>query len=134
VDSKVLAAWNGLLLNSMSQAVTITGQSRYREAAAKLYQLLAKQMWDGKQLHRFMHDGKAGGQVSLEDYAYVSQGIVAWAKTSSDPQAWALARQIALAGLQRFHNQNGWQLSESLIIPDESGLICFNIRHSKIKN
>jgi uncharacterized protein YyaL (SSP411 family) len=117
VDNKVLAAWNGLLLNSMSQAVTITGEKRYREAASKLYHLLARNLWDGKQLHRFIHNSEAGGQVSLEDYAYVSQGMISWATASDDPQAWKLARQIALAGLQRFHNQNGWQLSEALIIP-----------------
>ena len=117
VDHKVLAAWNGLLLTSMSKAAMLSGHSRYREAAAKLYHLLSKQLWDGEQLYRFMHNGKAGGLVSLEDYAYVSQGIVSWATASDDPQAWKLARQIALAGLQRFHNQNGWQLSEALIIP-----------------
>ncbi|MCW8964844.1 MAG: DUF255 domain-containing protein, partial [Gammaproteobacteria bacterium] len=117
VDNKVLAAWNGLLLNSMGQAVIKTGNDRYRDAAEKLYHLLSNQLWDGGQLHRFMHGGNAGGRVSLEDYAYVSQGIASWAKASGDLQARDTARAIALAGLQRFHNQNGWQLSEELIIP-----------------
>jgi|GEM_PF-3338963 len=116
VDNKVLAAWNGLLLSSISKAAMTSGKSHYRQAAAKLYQLFAKQLWDGKQLHRFIHNGTPGGQVSLEDYAYVSQGIIFWARASNDPQVWKLARQIALAGLQRFHNKNGWQLSESLVI------------------
>jgi hypothetical protein len=38
-------------------------------------------------------------------------------RASGDKQAWQHARAIALAGLKRFHNQNGWQLSESLVIP-----------------
>jgi uncharacterized protein YyaL (SSP411 family) len=117
IDTKVIAAWNGLLLNSMSKAVIKTGDKRYRKAAAQLYQVLANQFWDGKQMYRFIHDGEAGGQVSLEDYAYVSQGIVTWAMASGDKQAWDTARKIALAGLQRFHNDSGWQLSEKLDIP-----------------
>lgn len=117
VDNKVISAWNGLLLNSMSHAVIKTGNKRYYQAAAKLYQLLATKFWDGKQLARFLHDSKAHGQASLEDYAYVSQGIVAWARASDDRQAWDTAEKIALAGLHRFHNDNGWQLSEKLDIP-----------------
>jgi uncharacterized protein YyaL (SSP411 family) len=116
-DSKVIAAWNGLLLTSMSKAVIKTGEQRYRKAAAQLYQALASDFRDGNQLFRFIHDGKAGGQVSLEDYAYVSQGMVSWAMASGDKQAWATARKIALAGLHRFHNDSGWQLSEKLDIP-----------------
>lgn len=116
-DNKVLAAWNGLLLHSMSQTMMKTGDNRYREAAEKLYDYLSKQLWDNKQLYRFIHNGKAGGRVSLEDYAYVSRGIASWAKASANKQVWDMARVIALAGLQRFHNQNGWQLSEELLIP-----------------
>ncbi len=120
LDNKVLAAWNGLLLTSMSRAVSQTDDKRYRQAATRLYQVLANQFWDGKQLFRFVHDGKPGGRVSLEDYAYVSQGIAAWAGSSGNKQAWDTARKIALAGLQRFHNDHGWQLSEKLAIPYET--------------
>ena len=120
IDSKVIAAWNGLLLTSMSKAVIKTGEKRYRHAATGLYQLLVNQLWDGHQLFRFKHDGKAAGRVSLEDYAYVSQGIVAWARASADKQAWETARKIALAGLKRFHKNSGWQLSEELVIPYEA--------------
>jgi uncharacterized protein YyaL (SSP411 family) len=117
IDNKVIAAWNGLLLNSMSKAVIQTDEKHYRQAAKQLYQVLVKQFWDGAELYRFIHDGRAGGRVSLEDYAYVSQGMVSWARASGDKQAWATAKKIALAGLQRFHNDNGWQLSEELVIP-----------------
>ena len=55
--------------------------------------------------------------MSLEDYAYVSQGMVAWANVSKDTAAWNLARDIAITGLDYFHNENGWQLSASLAIP-----------------
>ena len=119
-DTKVLAAWNGLLLTSLARAYTMTDEpqrkSRYRRAAEELEATLSKQFWDGEQLYRFLDKGKSIGRVSLEDYAYVSQGILAWA-TATDSKQGATAQTIALAGLQRFHNQHGWQLSEALIIP-----------------
>ncbi|HEY5733495.1 MAG TPA: DUF255 domain-containing protein [Gammaproteobacteria bacterium] len=116
-DPKILAAWNGLFLHSISQVALHTGENRYQQAAQKLYALLATEFWDGTQLYRSLDKAKTGGRVSLEDYAYVSRGIVSWARASGDKQAWQHARAIALAGLKRFHNQNGWQLSESLVIP-----------------
>ena len=116
-DTKVLSGWNGLLLSSLSHAAATVGNQRYQRAAEDLYLVLSTRFWDGDRLYRFIHQNKTGGRVSLEDYAYVSRGIADWASISSDPKAWQTARQIALAGLQRFHNDNGWQLSESLIIP-----------------
>ncbi len=115
IDDKVLAAWNGLMLESLSMAARES--SRYRPHAERLYQLLARQLWDGTRLQRFMYNGKPAGQVSLEDYAYVSAGIAAWAETTGDDTARETANRIALAALKRFHNQHGWQLSEKLIIP-----------------
>ena len=115
VDSKVLAAWNGLLLESLSMAAE--GNNRYRPYAERLYQLLARQLWDGTQLRRFMYNGKPAGRVSLEDYAYVSAGMAAWAETSGDDTARETANRIASAALKRFHNRHGWQPSEKLIIP-----------------
>ncbi|MCG6937907.1 MAG: DUF255 domain-containing protein [Gammaproteobacteria bacterium] len=117
LDSKVLAAWNGLLLTSLSKAYQQTGDRRCRETGAGLYRVLTSSLWNGEQLHRFIHNGKPGGRVSLADYAYVSHGIAAWARATDDEQAWNTARKIAFAGLQRFHNDSGWQLSEELIIP-----------------
>ena len=116
-DNKVLAAWNGLLLTSLSEAAAVSEKKHYRKAAQELYQHLATRMWDGKQLYRFIHKEKHGAQVSLEDYAYVSDGILAWAKLSDDKKAWEISSKIALSGLKLFNNKNGWKLSEQIFIP-----------------
>jgi len=115
-DDKILAGWNGLLLTSLSEAAA-SADKHYAEAADALYQFLATRLWDGTQLHRFLHAGKTSGRVSLEDYAYVAQGIASWADYANDETAWTIADKIARAGLARFNNSNGWQLSERLLIP-----------------
>jgi uncharacterized protein YyaL (SSP411 family) len=117
IDDKILAAWNGLVLTSLSQAFKHTGYKRYGEAAEKLHQFLATQLWDGEQLHRFIKNGATGGRVSAEDYAYVAEGLFEWSKASGSLDAKKMAKTIASAGLERFHNDAGWQLSESLLIP-----------------
>ena len=114
-DHKVLAAWNGLMLESLSLAAKKA--PRYGERAKDLYRFLTTRMLDQGTLHRFVHQGQAAGQVSLEDYAYVVLGIVALAKFSQQDEVWAMAKTIALAGLSRFHNQQGWQLREKMRIP-----------------
>lgn len=126
VDDKVLAGWNGLMLTSLSEAAGKTNSKHYYEAAKNLYHYLSTQMWDGKQLYRFIHNGNYGGQVSLEDYAYVAQGILAWAKLRDDKKAWSTSLKIALAGLNLFHNKNGWKISENLLIPYDSRELALN--------
>lgn len=118
VDNKILAAWNGLLLESLSLAARYN--SGYRQAAAMLYEQLSGQLWDGKKLYRFIHDGKPGGRVSLEDYAYVAAGVMQWAQTSGNEDAWKIAAEITSAAFSRFNNEYGWQLSEKLVIPYDS--------------
>lgn len=115
VDTKVLAAWNGLLLESFSIAARY--DRRFTEVARDLYGVLARQFWNGRELYRFTHNGSPDGKVSLGDYAYVSMGMARWARVSGDRAVAEVALDIAKAGLQRFHTDVGWQLSESLVIP-----------------
>lgn len=115
VDTKVLAAWNGLLLESFSLAAQY--EPRFKKYAGVLFEVLAGRLWNGRELYRFIANGKPGGRVSLQDYAYVSRGMAQWTRISDNEQAAKTARDIASAGWQRFLNKDGWQLSESLIIP-----------------
>lgn len=118
-DHKRIAAWNGLALKALAEAAGL--DSRYRQAGQRLHTLLATHLWDGKQLHRMLDDRGVHGDATLEDYAFVSQGLVAWARVSGKEEDWALAAELNRQAWTRFFSAQGWRLAETSLIPFAPG-------------
>jgi uncharacterized protein YyaL (SSP411 family) len=113
-DSKQIAAWNGLALSALAQAVAYPTGDRYRSAARQLRDYLVKMLWDGQQLQRVMTAMGPVGRAGLEDYAYVAKGLLDWAEVTGNEKDRLLALQIAQQAWQRFYGKQGWQLSEAM--------------------
>jgi hypothetical protein len=120
-DTKVLAAWNGLTLSALAAAAWDSKEARYREAGNALRDVLARTLWDGKQLARSRANGKPGGQVALEDYAYVTRGLVDWAQVTGNLADLRIAGDIARSAWARFYGRNGWRLEEASLLVAEPG-------------
>lgn len=133
VDSKALAGWNGLALSALAQAVRHSGnKAEYVTAGNRLAAFLRDRLIHREQnnarltLQRALDkQGRAIGDASLEDYAYVTQGLLNWAETvtpsSTDKPAKPEAYHADISMLletawQRYYTQNGWKLSERLLI------------------
>jgi len=76
LDDKVLANWNGLMLRTLAQAYDVTGEARFRQAAEQTAGFLLTAMRkDGKLRHSY-RAGKTQPEAFLEDYAYVTAGLL----------------------------------------------------------
>ena len=113
-DSKKIAAWNGLALSALAQAVASPAGDTYRSAAAQVRDYLVKVLWDGQQLQRVMTATGPVGRAGLEDYAYVAKGLLDWAEVTGHEEDRVLALRIAQQAWQRFYGKQGWQLSEAM--------------------
>ena len=120
-DNKKIAAWNGLALSALAQAVAIPAGEKYRPAASRLRDYLVKELWDGQQLHRVMTNKGAIGQAGLEDYAYVSKGLVDWAEVSGSQSDRLLARKMIKQAWRLFYGKQGWQRTETMWLRYGSG-------------
>ncbi len=86
-DDKVLTAWNGLMLGAFARAHQILGDSRYLAAAQNAARFLATHLYsEGKLLRRY-RDGEARHPASLDDYAYLIQGLIHLYESDFD-EAW----------------------------------------------
>ncbi len=94
-DDKVLAAWNGLMLQSFSEAAAALGRQDYRQAAIANASFLTESMLRDGRLLRSSRAGQARLPGFLEDYASVIAGLLALYEATFD-QKW-LARAVALA-------------------------------------
>ena len=108
-DDKVIASWNGLMIGSMSYAAQVLGADgdKYLAAARKAADFLLKTMWNGKNLQRRYRDGDVRFSASLDDYAFLIQGLLDLYETDFDVR-WF---QAALA-LQKRSDELFWDVKD----------------------
>ena len=117
VDDKRLAGWNGLMLSALSRAAAQLPAPDYLSRAEKLRDYLVKQLWDGKQLYRAVHQGRPVGQASLADYAYVARGLKHWAKASGRGEDAKLADRLLETAWRKFRTAQGWRSASVALLP-----------------
>jgi uncharacterized protein YyaL (SSP411 family) len=117
VDNKRLAGWNGLMLAALSRLAQQSGELEFRNAARVLRDYLVEKLWDGRHLHRAIHQGKPVGQASLADYAYVAQGLKQYARLTGQRQDENLADSLLNVAWQDFYTSKGWTSSSDALLP-----------------
>lgn len=115
-DTKLLAGWNGLALTAFAEAARVTGETKYRDVAAGIHAYLMRTLWDGKVLKRAVDKGRAVGAVALEDYAYVTQGMLEWARLTGSTADYTQAASVARVAWQKFYTARGWRADERSLI------------------
>jgi hypothetical protein len=77
-DDKIITSWNALMLTSVAEAANILGRDDYRRVAARCADFLLENLIDGEgRLLRTYKNGKAKLNAYLEDYAYLSEALLA---------------------------------------------------------
>ncbi|WP_456380380.1 thioredoxin domain-containing protein [Thiolapillus sp.] len=117
VDDKRLAGWNGLMLSALSKAARQLDAPEFLGPAKKLRNYLVKQLWNGKQLYRAVHQGQPVGQASLADYAYVARGLKRWAEVSGNKNDGRLADELLTVAWRDFYTDHGWLSSSRALLP-----------------
>ena len=75
-DEKILAAWNGLMISGFAVAGRILGEPRYVAAAARAADFVLARLRASGRLARSFKDGRAGPPGFLDDYAFVTAGLL----------------------------------------------------------
>jgi hypothetical protein len=83
-DEKVLTAWNGLMLASFAEAGVILNRPDYTEAARRNAEFILSNLRENGRLLRSWKDGRAKFNAYLEDYAFLSEGLVTLFETTGE--------------------------------------------------
>ena len=104
-DTKVLTAWNGLMLAAMAEGSAILGDARYLDAAARAAGFLLDAMRgpDGR-LFRSYKDGRARLNGYLDDYACLIDGLTRLFEVSGEGRWIDAAVGIAEAMIVEFQD------------------------------
>jgi uncharacterized protein YyaL (SSP411 family)/aryl-alcohol dehydrogenase-like predicted oxidoreductase len=77
LDDKILTSWNGLMIGALAEGYRVLGDVRYLEAAERAAEfVLGTLSREDGGLLRTYRAGKAHLDAYLEDYAYLSEGLL----------------------------------------------------------
>ncbi|MCI0694818.1 thioredoxin domain-containing protein [candidate division KSB1 bacterium] len=78
LDDKILVSWNGLMISAFVRAHQVLGDEKYLQAAERAGQFILDNLYDakGKKLLRRYREGEPRYEAHLEDYAFLTQGLL----------------------------------------------------------
>ena len=111
-DDKVVAAWNGWLIDSLVEAALVFDRPDWLDAARTAGALLWDVHWlaDERRLLRTSRDGRPGGAAGiLEDYSAVAAAFVRLACATGEPVLLDRARTLLAVVEEQFGDgRGGW--------------------------
>jgi uncharacterized protein YyaL (SSP411 family) len=106
-DEKIIAAWNGLALSGLAEAIKITGEPSCVEAARRTVDFIFRTMFrDGHLLHVYK-DGQAKLRGYLDDYAFVALGLLDLYEALFDRSFIERASDLVEMMLREFWDERG---------------------------
>jgi uncharacterized protein YyaL (SSP411 family) len=85
-DDKILTDWNGLMMAAFAKGAQVFGEPLYEAAARRAADFILAQMTDtrGGLYHRY-RDGEAAVSAFLDDYAFLTWGLIELYETTLEP-------------------------------------------------
>ena len=107
VDTKVLTAWNAMMIKAYADAYIATGTENYLAKAMMIAKFLEKNMLgnDGS-LKRNFKDGKTSINGFLDDYAWTASAFIKLYSVSFDINWVSLAKQITDHAIKNFYSKD----------------------------
>jgi uncharacterized protein YyaL (SSP411 family) len=107
-DEKVLAGWNGLMIESLALAGSVLPNGeRFLVAAERGSEFVARQLWSSGVLLRTWRDGKAKIPAFAEDHAFVAEGELALLSATGDLKHFERAQQLIDLAVALFADAEG---------------------------
>ena len=103
-DDKVLTAWNGLMLTAFARAHQRFGREVDLQTARTAAEFLLREMWDGERLSVSFREGRAQLNGYLDDYAFLSRGLLDLYETAFERRHLDAATRLAEAMLAGFED------------------------------
>lgn len=75
-DDKIITGWNGLMISSLAQGGVVLYEPKYVDAAEKATDFVLSTLRTDARLRRYYRNGKAVEQGVLDDYAFMTMGLL----------------------------------------------------------
>ncbi|NEP04054.1 MAG: thioredoxin domain-containing protein [Okeania sp. SIO2G4] len=75
-DTKMIVAWNSLMISGLARAATVFNNSEYLELAVNAANFIIKNQWVNGRFHRLNYEGKPAVMAQSEDYALFIKALL----------------------------------------------------------
>ena len=106
-DDKIVAAWNGLAVSAFARASEVLAEPRFATRAVRAAEFLVGRMRIGGRLLRSWRDGVPGKPGTLDDHAFVAQGLLDLFEATHDPRWLAEAASLQRVLDEHFAHTGG---------------------------
>jgi uncharacterized protein len=106
-DEKILTAWNGLMTASFAEAGVILNRPDYTNAARRNAEFVLSNLRRDGTLLRTWKDGVAKFNAYLEDYAFLSEGLVTLYETTGEFRWLTEAIRLTERMIEEFWDSEG---------------------------
>ena len=105
-DDKILTNWNGLMIAAFAKAARVFNEPKYLEAAADAADFILANLRDsnGRLLHRY-RDGQAAYTGMLNDYVFLTWGLLELYETSFDTNRLRTALELTRDTIKHFWDE-----------------------------
>ena len=105
-DEKILTAWNGLMISGMVQAYTVLGDTEALDIVRQTLAFLQQHMLRDGRLLRTYKDGQAKLNAYLDDYAFLTAGLLDTFEATFDRTYFDLAESLTTTLLDEFWDED----------------------------
>lgn len=119
-DDKILAAWNGLMIGAFARGAFVLNESKFLNVASKAADFVLTNLREKDQLYRSFREGKAQFKAYLDDYAFLSFGLLELFEASGETRWLKQARELTDTLLKEFWDEKN------------SGFFMTSQRHEKL--
>jgi len=106
-DEKILTAWNGLMIRAFAEGARVLGRDDYRTTGEQAAEFVLGTLGTNGRLLRTYKDGVAKLNGYLEDYAFLTDGLLALYEATFDPRWFAEARRLTETMIAWFGDPDG---------------------------
>ncbi|MBR5792095.1 MAG: thioredoxin domain-containing protein [Ruminiclostridium sp.] len=105
-DDKVITGWNGLMMAALAWLYRVTGRTDYLDTARKAWNALEKTNRQNGRLLSSTLDGAPGPKAFLEDYAFLSLGLLTLYEVTGERPLLEQAEELCRRVLDDFPDQS----------------------------
>lgn len=75
-DTKMIVAWNSLMISGLARSAAVFGNSEYFELAWRAAKFILENQWKADRFHRLNYDGEVSVLAQSEDYALFIKALL----------------------------------------------------------
>jgi uncharacterized protein YyaL (SSP411 family) len=87
-DTKMIVAWNSLMISGLARAFAVFGQPSYWKLATEAAQFILQEQWVGGRFYRLNYEGQAAVLAQAEDYALFIKALLDLQTASPQETHW----------------------------------------------